>query len=84
MIRDLGPIFGRGLFLSTGEEWKHQRQTAASAFAPRAVRILARHVAAGNLLVADLTAPGKRQIDLVRYSSVSRRRSSVPRCSRSI
>jgi cytochrome P450 len=46
-IRVLGPIFGRGLFLSTGEEWKHQWRTTASTFAPRAVCILARHVAAG-------------------------------------
>jgi cytochrome P450 len=30
-IRVLGPVFGRGLFLSTGEEWKRQRRTTASA-----------------------------------------------------
>jgi cytochrome P450 len=26
-IRALGPIFGGGVFLSTGEEWKRQRRT---------------------------------------------------------
>jgi cytochrome P450 len=65
-IRVLGPVFGRGLFLSTGEEWKRQRRTTASAFARRAVRILARHVAAaGNSLIADLMASARCQIDLV-------------------
>jgi cytochrome P450 len=62
----LSPLFGRGLFLSTGEEWKHQRRGDAPAFAPRAVRILARHVAAaGDSLVNDLIAMGKLRIDLV-------------------
>ena len=68
-IRVLGPVFGRGLFLSlsTGGEWKRQRRTTASAFPPRAVCILARHAAAaGNSLIADLMASGRSQIDLVR------------------
>src|SRR5271156_6569652 len=50
-IRILRPIVGRGLFLSEGEDWKHQRRTIAPAFAPRTVPLLARHVAA----VADET-----------------------------
>jgi cytochrome P450 len=32
-VRVLSPLFGRGLFLSTGEEWKYQRRTVAPAFA---------------------------------------------------
>ena len=64
-IRVLQPIFGRGLFLSTGEEWKHQRRTVAAAFAPRAIRILSRHVAAARSLVVDLKARGEGPIQLV-------------------
>jgi len=44
-IRILRPIVGRGLFLSDGEDWKHQRRTIAPAFAPRTIPLLARHVA---------------------------------------
>ena len=44
-IRILRPIVGRGLFLSDGEAWKHQRRTIAPAFAPRTLPLLARHVA---------------------------------------
>jgi cytochrome P450 len=65
-IRVLRPIFGSGLFLSSGEEWKRQRRTVAPAFAPRAVRILARHVAAAaNILVAQLEAAGGGPVHLV-------------------
>ena len=46
--RILGPIVGRGLFLSEGEDWKHQRRTLAPAFAPRTLPLLARHVAAAT------------------------------------
>jgi cytochrome P450 len=45
-IRVLRPMFGRGLFLAAGQDWKAQRQMLAPAFAPRAVRILAGQVAA--------------------------------------
>src|SRR6266566_2882419 len=34
-IRVLRPMFGRGLFLSQGEEWWQQRRSVAPAFAPR-------------------------------------------------
>ena len=65
-IRVLRPLFGSGLFLSAGEEWKQQRRTVAPAFAPRAVRILARHVAtAAHSLVTDLKASNNRPIQLV-------------------
>lgn len=45
-IRILRPIIGNGLFLSAGEDWKHQRRTVAPAFAPRTIPALARHIAA--------------------------------------
>ena len=45
-IRILRPLVGQGLFLSEGEEWRHQRRTIAPALAPRVVPLLARHVAA--------------------------------------
>ena len=45
-IRILRPIVGAGLFLSEGEDWRHQRRTVAPAFAPRTIPVLARQVAA--------------------------------------
>ena len=44
-IRILRPLLGKGLLLSTGEDWRHQRRTLAPAFAPRTMPILAGHVA---------------------------------------
>src|SRR5919198_797780 len=38
VLRVLRPMFGRGLFLSSGEEWRRQRRAVAPAFAPRSVR----------------------------------------------
>jgi cytochrome P450 len=65
-IRVLRPIFGRGLFPSMGEGWKQQRRTGAPAFAPRAVGILARHVAAAwRSLAMDLRATNNVPIQLV-------------------
>ena len=43
-VRILRPIVGRGLFLSEGDEWKHQRRTIAPSLAPRVMPLLARHV----------------------------------------
>ena len=64
-IRVLSPIFGRGLFLSAGEEWRGQRRILAPTFAPRAIRILAKHVAvAAGSLIAELMAAGTERIDL--------------------
>jgi cytochrome P450 len=61
-IRILRPIVGRGLFLSEGEEWKHQRRTIAPSLAPRVLPLLARHVClaaeeAAQRLAAELAAP---------------------------
>ncbi len=61
-IRILRPLVGRGLFLSEGEEWKHQRRTIAPALAPRVMPLLARHVVlaaedAATLLAAEDGGP---------------------------
>jgi len=53
--RVLRPMFGRGLFLSAGQEWRQQRRSVAPAFAPRTVHLLARQVVAvASRLTADL------------------------------
>src|SRR3981081_1574349 len=46
--RVLRPMFGRGLFLSAGEDWRQQRRSVAPAFAPRTVHRLARQVVAAT------------------------------------
>jgi cytochrome P450 len=64
-IRILRPIVGRGLFLSEGEDWKHQRRTIAPAFAPRTIPLLARHVAAvADETVARLGRAAAQPVDL--------------------
>ncbi len=65
-IRILRPLLGRGLLLSQGEDWRHQRRTLAPAFAPRTMPILAGHVArAAVLAVASLEAAGSAPVDLL-------------------
>jgi unspecific monooxygenase len=55
-IRILRPIIGDGLFLSEGEDWRHQRRTIAPALAPRVMPMLARHVVgAASETIARLT-----------------------------
>jgi cytochrome P450 len=50
-------MFGRGLFLSAGEDWRQQRRSVAPAFAPRTVHLLARQVVAvAGRLAGDLAA----------------------------
>ncbi|MBV9965599.1 MAG: cytochrome P450, partial [Alphaproteobacteria bacterium] len=57
VTRILRPMFGRGLFLSAGDEWREQRRSIAPVFAPRAVRMLARQVvAATDRLIVDLAS----------------------------
>jgi cytochrome P450 len=43
-IRILRPITGKGLLLSEGEDWRHQRRAIAPALAPRNLPMLARHI----------------------------------------
>ena len=65
-IRILRPLLGKGLLLSTGEDWRHQRRTLAPAFAPRTMPILARHVAkAAATTVAGLKASCADPVDLL-------------------
>jgi unspecific monooxygenase len=67
-IRLLYPIVGRGLLLAEGEDWKEQRRTAAPAFAPRTIPLLARHIAAAaSGLVADLAsdASAEAEVDIL-------------------
>jgi hypothetical protein len=65
-MRMLRPLLGNGLLLSEGEDWKHQRRTAAPAFAPRTMPLLARHVAhAAEAAVASLAASAERSVELL-------------------
>ena len=60
-IRILRPIVGKGLLLSEGEDWRHQRRTIAPALAPRVVPIMARHVAlATEETIAQVAAVAAR------------------------
>ena len=65
-IRILRPLLGRGLLLSRGEDWRHQRRTLAPAFAPRTMPILARHVArAAGAEIARLQGSCAAPVDLL-------------------
>jgi cytochrome P450 len=44
-IRIIRPLMGDGVFLSEGDDWRHQRHTLAPAFTPRALPLLTRHIA---------------------------------------
>lgn len=66
VLRVLRPMFGRGLFLSAGDDWRRQRHAHAPAFAPRAVRMLASRVVAGTeAFAARLEAAGGEPVNLV-------------------
>jgi cytochrome P450 len=43
-MRILEPLLGGGLFLASGEAWRHRRRAIAPAMAPRMMPVLARHV----------------------------------------
>jgi unspecific monooxygenase len=65
-MRILRPLLGKGLLLSEGEDWKHQRRTVAPAFAARTMPLLAGHVArAVDAAVARLMASGEKEINLL-------------------
>src|SRR6266699_919746 len=66
VYRVLRPMFGRGLFLSSGDEWRRQRHEMAPAFAPRMVGVLAPQVvAAAEALAADLADADRQPVNLV-------------------
>jgi cytochrome P450 len=50
-MRILEPLLGGGLFLASGEAWRHRRRAIAPAMAPRMMPVLARHV----MTIADET-----------------------------
>ena len=65
-IRVLRPMFGRGLFLNNGEEWRQQRRAVAPAFAPRTLhRVAGQVVSCAAALVADLAALEGAKINLL-------------------
>src|SRR5207302_7092194 len=66
VYRVLRPMFGRGLFLSIGEDWRRQRREVAPAFAPRMVQVLApQGVAAARALATDLADGVRNPVNLV-------------------
>jgi len=65
-IRILRPITGRGLLLSEGEDWKHQRRTIAPAMAPRVIPLLARYMASeAQEAIAALAAREGQRVNLL-------------------
>jgi unspecific monooxygenase len=63
--RVLRPMFGRGLFLSAGEDWRQQRRSVARAFAPRTVHRLARQVVVATDRLTDYLATIEGRVNLV-------------------
>src|SRR5205823_14888997 len=63
--RVLRPMFGLGLFLSSGEDWRQQRRSVAPAFAPRTVQLLARQVVAAADRLAEALAAVDGPVNLV-------------------
>jgi cytochrome P450 len=64
-LRVLRPMFGNGLFISAGAEWRQQRRSVAPAFAPRLAAMLAPRVVAAAEAFADQLAGAQRPVDLV-------------------
>jgi cytochrome P450 len=64
--RVLGPIAGRGLLVSEGKAWRRQRRAMAPAFTPRAVPVLAGHIArCADITCAGLEASASQPLDLL-------------------
>src|SRR5919206_2547468 len=65
-IRILRPLLGRGLFLSTGPVWRHERRTLSPAFTPRAVEALVPHIlSATREAIAEFEVRRDRPVDLL-------------------
>ena len=59
-------MFGRGLFLSNGEEWRQQRRAVAPAFAPRTLhRVGGQVVSCASALADDLAALDGERVNLL-------------------
>jgi len=65
-IRMLRPLLGKGLLLSEGEDWRHQRQTVAPAFTQRTIPLMASHIARATGALVDELADSRRDpVDLL-------------------
>src|SRR5258708_1151910 len=65
--RVLGPIVGKGLLVSEGEDWRAQRRAMAPAFTPRNVTMLSGHFVRSIELACDrLERTQGRPVDLLR------------------
>lgn len=65
-VRILHPMIGDGLFLAEGEAWKLQRRTAAPAFAPRSLGLVAGLAARRTAEACDrLLAEQRSVVDLL-------------------
>lgn len=65
-LRILHPMIGDGLFLAEGEAWRFQRRTAAPAFAPRSLGLVASIAARRTARALDrLAAEGRTLVDLL-------------------
>src|ERR1700748_444261 len=70
-IRMLRPLLGKGLLLSEGEDWRHQRQTIAPAFTPRTIPMLSRHIArATGALISEIADCGGSGRDTLPYVQI--------------
>ena len=56
--RIMFPVFGEGLFLAEGDSWRRQRRMIAPAMTPRALTLLARHVALESEITEQALAAG--------------------------
>jgi cytochrome P450 len=66
--RVLGPIIGRGLPVSEGENWRRQRQTLAPTFTPRNLPVLTAHIMkCAEAACASLEASRGQPIDLLNF-----------------
>jgi cytochrome P450 len=64
-IRMLRPLLGKGILLSEGEDWRHQRRILAPAFGPRTIPPLAHHIARATGALIDELARRGGPVDLL-------------------
>lgn len=65
-LRILHPMIGDGLFLAEGEAWRFQRRTAAPAFAPKSLGLVATIAVRRTTAALDrLAREGRRIVDLL-------------------
>ena len=70
-IRILRPLVGAGLFLSEGNDWRHQRRALAPAFTPKTVSLLIPHMLSATAeTIAELRTTAGAPLDL--FASLQR------------